>query len=79
MFWYLDYFEYVKFDGDVPFFCVRPFLANFVQNIHLAFWCYLVNLPAVYSKRLKASGFSCLESMAYLEYYQRDGGFCENS
>ena len=24
----------------------------------MAFWCRLINLPAVYSQRLKASGFS---------------------
>ena len=23
--WYLEYFEYVKFDDDVNFFCFRPF------------------------------------------------------
>ena len=28
------------------FFCFRP--ASFVQKIHLAFWCYLVNVWAVY-------------------------------
>ena len=33
--------------------------ASFVQNKYLAFWCYLMNLPSVYSKRLEASGFSC--------------------
>ena len=27
-------------------------------DIHLTFWCYLINLPAVYSQRLEASGFS---------------------
>ena len=33
----VDYFEYVKFDSDVHFFCSRPFLATFVQNFHLKF------------------------------------------
>ena len=37
-----------------------------VQNTHLAFWYYLINLPAVYSQRLKASGFSCLWSISYI-------------
>ena len=49
--------KYVKFDFGVHFFCFRPFFASFVPKIHLAFWCYLINLPAVYSQRLEASGF----------------------
>ena len=31
------HFEYVKFDGDIHFFCFRPFFPNFVQKIHSAF------------------------------------------
>ena len=31
----------------------------FSQKIRLGFWCYLINLAAVYSERLEASGFSC--------------------
>ena len=34
-----------------------PFLASFVQKVHLAFQYYLINLEAVYSQRPKASGF----------------------
>ena len=29
------------------------------KKIHLAFWCYLINVPATYFQRLEASGFSC--------------------
>ena len=36
-----------------------PFWASFVQKIHLAFLCYLSNLPAVQLQRLKASELSC--------------------
>ena len=53
-----DYFKYVKFDGDIHFFFCRPFLVSFVQKLYLALWCYLINLPVVYSQRLEASGFS---------------------
>ena len=31
--WYLGYFEYVKFDVDVHFFCFRSFFASFIQKI----------------------------------------------
>ena len=41
------------------FSCFRPFFASLFENIHLAFWCHLINLQAVYSQRLEASGFSC--------------------
>ena len=51
----VDYFEYVKSNGDVHFFCFRPFFARFFQKINLAFWCYLINLPAVYSQRPTSS------------------------
>ena len=34
------------------------FFILFFFDIHLTFWCYLINLPAVYSQRLEASGFS---------------------
>ena len=35
-----------------------PFsIASFVQKVHLAFSCYLINLPAIYSRRLEATGF----------------------
>ena len=37
-------------------FYFRPLFASF---LNLAFWCYLINLVAVYSQRLEASGFSC--------------------
>ena len=39
------------------FFCFGPFFGRFVQNIYLAFWCYLINLPVVYSQRLEDNGF----------------------
>ena len=39
------------------FFCFRPSFASFVHKIHLAFWCYLMNLPVVYLQKLEASGF----------------------
>ena len=39
------------------FFCFWP--SSLVQKINFAFWCYLINLPAVYSQRLEASCFSC--------------------
>ena len=53
-----DYFKYVKFDGDVLFFVLIPFFGSFVQTIHLAFWCYPINLPEVYWQELEASGLS---------------------
>ena len=31
-----------------------------IQKIHLAFWCYLINLPAVYSQTLKPVAFLVL-------------------
>ena len=37
------------------------FLASFVQKIHLAFWCYLTNLPVVYSQRLEV----CSQTLQY--------------
>ena len=41
-------------------FCVLGhFLESFLQKICLTFWCYLINLPAVYSQRLQTSDFSC--------------------
>ena len=55
---YLDYFKYVKFDGNVHSFSSRPILAGFVQKIHLAFWCGLINVPVAQLQRLEASGFS---------------------
>ena len=60
MYMIVDYFDYVKFDGDVHIFCFKPFFARFVRKIYLAFWYYLISFPAVYSQRLEASGFSCL-------------------
>ena len=33
----VDYFDYVKFDGDVHIFCFKPFFARFVRKIYLAF------------------------------------------
>ena len=42
----------------IQWYCSRFWAASFVQNKYLAFWCYLMNLPSVYSKRLEASG-SC--------------------
>ena len=57
--WYLDYFEYVKFDGDIHLFCFRPFSASFAEKIRLAFWCYLINISAIDSQRREASDFSC--------------------
>ena len=32
--------------------------SSFVEEIHLAFWCYQINLPAVYSERCETNGFS---------------------
>ena len=51
-------FEYVKVNDDVHLFCFRPFFASFVEKILLAFWRYLINLPAVYSRRREANDFS---------------------
>ena len=31
----------------------RPYFASFFQKSHLAFWCYVINLSAVYSQRLE--------------------------
>ena len=59
--WYQDYFEHVKFDCDVHFFCFRPYFPSFVQKIHLAFWCYMISFAPVYSQRYEASGFSCFK------------------
>ena len=47
----------IKFDGDAYFFCFRLFLQVLSKKIHLAFWCYLINLPAVCSQKLETSGF----------------------
>ena len=55
---YQDYPEYVKLNGGVYVFCVRPYFASFVQKI--PFDVTLVNPPAVYWQRLETSGFSCL-------------------
>ena len=33
--WYLDYFEYVKFNVDVYFFSFGPFFASFIQDIYM--------------------------------------------
>ena len=57
--WYLNYFEYVKFNCDMNLFCFRPFVPSFVEEIHLAFWCNLLNLLVNYLHRRGASGFSC--------------------
>ena len=54
----LDYFKYIKFDGDLHLICFRPFFASFVKRIQLKLWCCLINLLAVYSQRREASGFS---------------------
>ena len=45
------------------FLCLQP--ASFVQKNHLAFWWCQINLPAVYSQRLEASGFSCFSFKPY--------------
>ena len=42
----VDYFDYVKFDGDVHSFCFKPFFASFARKIYLAFWYYLISFPA---------------------------------
>ena len=39
------------------FFLFYTFFCKSCSEIQLAFWCYLINLPAVYSKRLETSGF----------------------
>ena len=64
--WYLDYFEYVKFDGDVHLFWAFSF-ARFVQKISLGFWYYLINLPAVYLQRPETSRFSCFSADIVLD------------
>ena len=53
----LFWIECVKSNGDVHLFYFRPFFASFVETIHLAFWCYLIKLPAIYSQRREASVF----------------------
>ena len=55
----LDYIKYVKFGGDDHFSSFETFFPSFVPKIHLAFWYYLINIAAVYSQRLEASGFPC--------------------
>ena len=45
---YLNYFEYVKLNDDVHFFCFTSFLASLTQN-----------LPTVYSQKVKANRFPC--------------------
>ena len=45
----------------VTFSVLDLFFGSFVQKHHLAFWCYLINLPAVYSQKLEVSGCSCLK------------------
>ena len=35
-------FRIYKFAGDVRLFSFRPFLASFVEKIHLEFWCCLI-------------------------------------
>ena len=62
-------FVYVKFDGGVHFFCFRPYFVSFTQKIHLAFWCYVINLLAVYSQSHKTSGFSCVNLNSIYNYY----------
>ena len=48
----LAYFEYVKVDCDVYFSCFRPFFQVLSKQSVCYFWCYLINLPAVYSRDL---------------------------
>ena len=57
----MDYFEYVKADGDVHIFCFYSFSGSFIKKFHLACWCYVIILTAVYSRRREASGFSRLK------------------
>ena len=57
----MDYFEYVKADGDVHMFCFYSFSGSFIKKFHLACWCYVIILTAVYSRRREASGFSRLK------------------
>ena len=44
------------FVGSVHLFCFRPF-SSFVEKIYLAFYCYLITLPAAYLQSCDASGF----------------------
>ena len=47
-------------------FSVLDIFASFVRKIHLAFSCYLIHLPAVYSYRLEASGFNEIRFTFYV-------------
>ena len=47
-------------------------LELFVQVLFKKFvdiWCYLINLPAVYSQRLEASGFSCFTIQSCFSFF----------
>ena len=57
---YLDLVEPAEFNSAAHFFLF--WLASFVQKIHLAFWCYLIDLSAIYSQRLETNGLSCFKS-----------------
>ena len=48
------------------FFLFWTFICKFYSRNLLTFWCYLINLPAVYSQRHEANGFSCLSCKAVL-------------
>ena len=45
----------------VMFTFLKNLFASFVQKINFAFWCFLINLSAVYSQRPEASVFSVSE------------------
>ena len=57
--WYIDYFEYVILDGDVPFFCFRPFFASFVQK---SIWHYDVTWLICQQFFCRNGNFSCCSS-----------------
>ena len=50
-------------------FLLYPFFCKFYSKNLLAFWCYLINLPAVYWQRLEASDSSCFTYKAVLHHF----------
>ena len=39
-----------EFNGDVHFFCYRTYFVNFVQNLHLAFWSYVIKTSQQFTR-----------------------------
>ena len=65
----IELFEYVKFDGDVHFFCFRPFFASFIEEI-----CWHFDVTGLTSQQftrrdLKAVAFLVLPYKAVLHAF----------